>query len=110
MLLALPFRYRYEINFDREAMPGRSRDALQACSLRVRRLCPHHVHSGPDQGLISVGGLGRTGLNGVQLQPCMQPLEPDWDLAGHQWQLNDRSTGCRSDVSDVAIVGELRCG
>ena len=55
MLLALPFRYRYEINFAREVMPGRSRTALQACSLRVRQLWSHHVHSGPDQGLMFVG-------------------------------------------------------
>jgi hypothetical protein len=30
VLLTLPFRYRHEINSAREAMPGRSRDAIQA--------------------------------------------------------------------------------
>ena len=66
MLLALPFRYRYEINFARKAMPGRSRGALETYSLRVRpfgvssRSQPsrsrHHVYV----------GLGRTDVNGMQ--------------------------------------------
>jgi hypothetical protein len=30
VLLALPFRYRYEINSARDATPGRSRDRLQS--------------------------------------------------------------------------------
>jgi hypothetical protein len=52
VLLALPSRYRYEINFARAAMPGQSRDALQPCSLGVR---PSIVSGGPQaclQGLV----------------------------------------------------------
>jgi hypothetical protein len=42
-----------------------------------------HVHSRPDQDPMSAYGPGWTALNGMQLQPGVQPSEPDRDLAEH---------------------------
>jgi hypothetical protein len=41
------------------------------------------VHSRPDQDPMFAWGPGRTGLNGIQLQPRVQPLGPDRDVAGY---------------------------
>jgi hypothetical protein len=76
VLLALPFRYRHKINYARAAMLGRSRDVLQACSLRLRPLI---VSRGPGSSLPGVAGhrgLLRMGMNRTQLQRCVRP-SPD---------------------------------
>jgi hypothetical protein len=67
---ALPFRYCL-----RDQLRSRSRDVPPGCSLRV---CPCVIWSRPQSSRpgheVCVGPC-RTGLNGAQLQPCVQPLE-----------------------------------
>jgi hypothetical protein len=73
--LRFRFATAYEINFGRGATPGRSRGVPPGCSLRV---CPCVIWSRPQSSRpgheVCVGPC-RTGLNGAQLQPCVQPLE-----------------------------------
>jgi hypothetical protein len=89
VLLALPFRYRYEINFARDATPGRSRDRLQSCSLRVHLLI---VAEGPQSYLLGVDG--RRGLRRTVPGRGRTPNP----LIQHQWRslLPDGSRYCRS--------------
>jgi hypothetical protein len=58
VLLALPFRYRYEINCARKATP-----APAHYEFVDERFQP--VYSRPDQGLNVCLGPGRTGVNRV---------------------------------------------
>ena len=83
MLLALPFRYRYEINFAREATPGRSRDIPPGPAHYESMGAISACHSRPDQGLRVCGGLARMGL-ACNCNPYVQPLEPDRDLLDRQ--------------------------
>ena len=77
MLLALPFRYRYEINIACEATPGWSGTAYRAAHYESVDERFRFVYSRPDQYPMFAWGPGWTGVNGMQLQPCVQPSEPD---------------------------------
>jgi hypothetical protein len=77
VLLALPFRYRYKINWIYEVATGRSRTPSGATYYEfVDERC-QLVHSSPDQDLMLAWEPVRTGVNGMRLQPRVQPLELD---------------------------------
>jgi len=69
VLLALPFRYRYKIDYDRAATTGWSLDALGSTHYEFVDLWSYLVQTRLDQDLMFAEGPGWTGLNRIQLQP-----------------------------------------
>ena len=63
-------------------MPDRSWNPIDTLYEFVD-LWSYLVHSRPDQDLMFAEGPGWTGLNRIQLQPCVQPLVVEHDLDGH---------------------------
>jgi hypothetical protein len=58
VLLALPFRYRYEINIARAATPGGAGTAYRATHYEFVDEWFQHVHSRPGQDTMFAGGPG----------------------------------------------------